>query len=211
MVAAFAGQDPGLHSELAGGARQHAVEPAPYIDRLPPREQDEAGLHLLERMQLDAHGGHHAEVPAAAPQRPEQLGFAGGIDLHPPPVLEDDVSADQVVQGKAEPAGQRAVAAGQDLPGHADAPGHPDDGGQAVPGRGVGDLGRGGTAGDGGDPCPRVDGDPPHPGQVDHQPARPPGPVSPVMAATEDRKRQLVLTRGADRGLHVTGRPGAHD
>jgi hypothetical protein len=31
------------------------------------------------------------------------------------------------------------------------------------------------------------------------------------MAATEDRKRQLVLTRGADRGLHVTGRPGAHD
>jgi hypothetical protein len=51
------------------------------------------------RMEADAHGGHDAEVAAAAAQRPEQVGLRVGTGSHAPPVREHDFGPEQVVRG----------------------------------------------------------------------------------------------------------------
>ena len=71
-------------------------------------------------MQTVAHGGHDAEVSAAAAQCPEQLLFIVVIGDDDAPISEHDLRGEQIVERQAEAADQRPVAAAQGEPGHAD-------------------------------------------------------------------------------------------
>lgn len=76
---------------MCGSVRGHWLGLAPGIhDR--PRE------HVARLMQLNPQGGDDAEVAAAAPYCPEQLGLLIGTGRHAPPVREHDIGVKQVVR-----------------------------------------------------------------------------------------------------------------
>src|SRR5206468_5265468 len=77
----------------------------------------------------EGEGGDDAEVPAASPQRPEEVRVAGLAGVHEAAVGQDDVRAEQVVHGEPEAARQVADAAAEGQPGHA-------GGGEEARGRG---------------------------------------------------------------------------
>ncbi len=84
------------------------------------RVDEETRAHTGETMQTEAHGGHGAEVSAAAAQRPEQLLFIVPAGNNDASIGEHDLSGQQIVECQAEAADQWSVAAAQREPGHAD-------------------------------------------------------------------------------------------
>src|SRR5499433_1567347 len=66
-----------------------------------------------------AHGGHDAKISATAAQCPKQLLFIIAIGDDDPPVREDDLCGEQIVQRQSGAADQWPVAAAQREPGHA--------------------------------------------------------------------------------------------
>lgn len=121
------GQEPG-DRRGRGGEQQHPADDA------------------VQRVQPELHPGDHAEVPAAAAQRPEQVRVLLGVRAHHPAVREHDVRREQVVDGQPVRAGQVADAAAERDPRDADRAGVPEPHGEPVRGRRGGD-GPGGEAG----------------------------------------------------------------
>ena len=76
--------------------------------------------------------GDDAEVPAAAAQRPEQIGVFVGGRPDDPALGGDDLGGKQVVDGEPVFAHEEAQAAAEGEPGHAGVAHDPAGGGQAV-------------------------------------------------------------------------------
>jgi hypothetical protein len=87
--------------------------------------------------------GGHAEVAAAAADRPEQVGIGLGVDADEFAVGGDQLGGEQVVDRQAVLADQVADAAGEGDPADADRAGVAEPGRQAVGVRGGGVLPRG--------------------------------------------------------------------
>ena len=71
-------------------------------------------------MQAVAHGGHDAEVSAAAAQCPEQVLFSVVFGGYGAAVRENDVCGDDVVERQTKASNQRPIAPAQCESSHAD-------------------------------------------------------------------------------------------
>ena len=69
--------------------------------------------HGIHRMRLEQEGRDHAEVSAAAAQRPEQVAVLLCVGDHEPAVGQNHVGAQQIVDGQAELARQMSDAAAE--------------------------------------------------------------------------------------------------
>src|SRR6516162_2588945 len=67
-----------------------------------------------------ARSGHDAKISAAPAQCPKQLRLIVIIGYYDPPIREDDLGGEQIVQRQSGAADQWPVAAAQREPGHAD-------------------------------------------------------------------------------------------
>ena len=161
-------------------------------------------------MQREVEPRDDAEVAAAAPQPPEQVGVLVGGRADELAVGGHDLVPERVVAGQAELPAEPADAPTERQPADAGVRHDPRRRREPVRLRGRVErpeqrpalhLRRAGA---------RVDDDAPHPGEVDHQPAvghRPPRRAVPAAPHTE---RQAELARDPDRGAHVVG-AGAPD
>jgi hypothetical protein len=108
-----AGEDAALDGQFIGCVREDGAQAFPHAAGLSPGKHDEPGQQALERMQPDPDRGHHAEVAAAAAKGPEQLRLMRSVCGDQPSIGEDELGGEQVVQGEAEAAVERAVTADQ--------------------------------------------------------------------------------------------------
>ena len=88
-------------------------------------------------MQLEEEGGHHAEVAAAAAQRPEEIGVFRLAGRDEAAVGQHDVGLEQIVDGQPELAGEMTDAAAE---GDAADPGGGDDAAGGAQTEGVGGM-----------------------------------------------------------------------
>src|SRR6266568_2869994 len=132
---------------------------------------DHAAVDGGHRVGLVLEGGRDAEVAAAAAQCPEQVLVLSGVCSDDPPVGGDDLHGQQVVDGEAVLAHQPAFSAAEGQPRDAGGGDDPAGGGQPVAGRGPVELFPGDATLRPDGPPRRVDSDPLHRREVDHQAA----------------------------------------
>ena len=152
-----------------------------------------------------------AEVPAAAAQRPEQVGVRGRAGRDERAVGEHDVGGEEVVHGEAEAPGQVADAAPERQAGHAGGGEEAGRGGHAERHRRMVDVspGASGVGADG--VVLRVDRGAAQQGQVDDQGVVLHAEPRRVMAAAPDGDLDAVLAGEADAGDDVGDVPAARD
>ncbi len=166
---------------------------------------------LADVVAAEREGGDDAEVPAAAAQRPEQVGvvvFAGGDERA---VGQHHVGGQEVVDGQAEPAGQVADAAAERQAGHAGGGQEPGRGGHAERDGRVVDVSPGASGVDAHGVILRVDRAAAQQRQVNDQ--RAVGYPQPGRAVTAAPYRDLgaVLTGEPHAGDHIGGVPAPRD
>jgi hypothetical protein len=154
-------------------------------------------------MQADACRRDHAEVAAAAAQRPQQVRVVVAVGADEGTVGEHDLGGDEVVGGQPEATAQAAVPAAEREPDDADTAARAGDGGQPERLCGRQEVGSGRARLDGGLALRGVDRDGPHAGDVDDQAAVPNGAAGPVVTGGPDRQRQAALAGGPYGGLDV--------
>jgi hypothetical protein len=163
-----------------------------------------------ERMRAELERRHHAEVAAAAAQRPEQIGlrFRGrGADG---PVRAHHARRDEAVDRQAVLAAHPALAATQGQTGDAGL-GHDPAGDDEAEGLGFAvEVGPERAALHSGDPCVGIDLDAAHPRQIDDHPVVAAGMAGDRMTAAADRDQQVMLAREVD-GIDDIRRAGAPD
>ena len=198
--------------ELLGRRRHEApilLEPRP---RLGEGMHDEAREHLRPQpVQLQLERGDHAEIAAAAPERPEEVGVLALARTHEPAVCGDEVGRDEIVRGQAELAAGPAEAAAQRQPGDA---GRRVDAGrrhQAERLRLAVELAQRDAGLDAHRPRNRVDAHRFHRREVQHHAALADGVAGDVVPAAAHGQRCARLTREIDRGHHICGTGAAHD
>ena len=154
-----------------------------------PRPQHHPGVDGRVGVQLDLDGGHDAVVPAAAAQRPEQVGVVvvGGADERA--VGGHELDRADAVGGEAVLAGEPREAAAEHVADDADVGARAGQRGEAELGGGLGDLGpqRAGLAA--GDPRLGVDLD-----------------AAQLVGLDEDRVGERVVGAGV-----VAGALGGHE
>ena len=84
------------------------------------REHEHARVHLAQGMEAELDRGHHAEVAAAAAQRPEQVGIVVAVDPTEVAVGRHDLDRGHLVRLEAVLAAEPAEAAAQGIAGDAD-------------------------------------------------------------------------------------------
>ena len=162
-------------------------------------------------MKAIAELGDDAEVAAAAPDRPEQVGVLVGAGLDLGTVGEDDVRAQQVVDREAVLAGQVADAAAQGQAADAgrsqdaERGRHPDLGGRGV------DLGEGRPAAGGDRAAVGVDRDRRQRREVDDDAVVDRAEAGGAVPAATDGERHVVAPGEPDAGRDIVGRRGADD
>ena len=152
-----------------------------------------------------------AEVAAAAPDCPEEVGVGVLVRLDDGAVDRDHLDADQVVAREAEAADQEADAAAESQAADAGRAERAAGGGQPVRLRRCVECAPGGAAAGARDSRVPVDLDRVESGQLDDQTAVADGVARDVVTAAADRNRQPVLGRHAERGDDVGGAPAARD
>ena len=173
-----------------------AVE-AEQVGRGVDRMRDQPAHDVGERVQPVREGRGDAEVPAAAAQRPEQIGVRVGVDLEHLAVGRDELDREQVVRGQSVLRHQPAEAAAEGQPGD---PGRRDGAardGEPVRARGVVQLAPEHAALGPHGRLLGVDLDALHLGEVDHH------------AAVRDRAAGDVVAAAADRHLETGRAPRA--
>ena len=88
--------------------------------RAPTARHQPAGVSSLDRVELELHRGHDAEAPAAAAQRPEQLGLVVGVGADVAAVGGDELDRGDAVGGEAVLAAEPADAAAERVADDAD-------------------------------------------------------------------------------------------
>ena len=158
---------------------------------------------MLHRVGLEQEAGDHAEIAAAAAQRPEEIRIlrrAGGDETA---VRQHHVGLEQIVDGQPVLPGQVAGAAAErqasDAGGRDDAEGNR----QAEGMRRVVDVPRRAARLDANGAVRRVDPHPFHHRQVDDQPVVDAAQAGAVVAAAADGDEKTVVAAEIHRGDHV--------
>ncbi len=174
------------------------------------RVERQPGEHLaLDRVQAELERGDHAEVAAAAAQRPEQLGMLVRGRAHLLALGGHELDGEQVVAGQAVLALEPAGPAAEREAGHAGGRHAAAGGGEAVGLGGAVELRPGRAGADARDPALGVDLDRRHAAHVDHEPVvdeREPGDRVPAGA---DREREPFSAGVGDRVGDVRRRGAA--
>ena len=157
---------------------------------------DQAAVDRGDRVGPVLEGGGHAEVAAAAAQGPEQVRVVFGAGHDDLAVGGDDLDRQQVVDGEAVLAHQPAFSAAQGQARDTGAGDHPAGGGQPMAGRRPVELFPGDPALRPYRPARRVDPDPFHRRQVDHQAAVGDGQAGHVVAAAHRYLGRLLAADG---------------
>jgi hypothetical protein len=97
-------ENDGLHGELVRCGDEDLTQLLEHRGGLRQRVSDHAGEHAVDGMEPDAHGRHDAEVATATANGPEQFGLVIFVHRDQPAVGEDEIGAEQVVDGQAEAA-----------------------------------------------------------------------------------------------------------
>jgi hypothetical protein len=193
-------------AEAVGGVGGRSPEQRQHLLRPRHRMQHQSGDHLGPvGLRLELKRRDHAEVAAAAADRPEQIGVLLRARLAHLAVGRDDLDRAQVVGGETMAPADPAEAAAEREPGDAggrdDAAGHDQSEGLC----GAIDIGPGGAglhahaAGSG------VDLDGFVRREIDHHAARAQRGAGDVVAAAADRQRQPTIAGEGDAGGDVGG------
>ena len=145
--------------QLARGVRDELAVGGQHLSARLDRPECRAADHGPDLVQAEEEGGDDAEVAAAAPDRPVEVGVLIGGGANPLAAGEHDVGLDQVVDRETELAGQMAHPATQRET--TDARGRDDSAGRREPvlvGRRV-DFAPGGATTDAHSSCPGIDVD----------------------------------------------------
>ena len=126
--------------DLVRHAREPLVPRVQHLARALVREEQNAGVDLADRVQVELERGHDAEVAAAAAQRPEELGLVRGIDAAQLAVGGDELDRRDAVRGEAVLAAVPAEAAAERVADDADVRGGAVQRGDAEVGRARHDL-----------------------------------------------------------------------
>ena len=189
-------RDPDGHGggQLAGrGLGEHAVGAEDLLGAGGVPQDQTASDRRADRVQQECEPSDHAEVAAAAPQRPEQLCVdlaIGGADRA---VGGDDLHLVEVVDGPAEAAHQVAETAAEGQAGDADLGDESEHGRQAVPLRGAVDVLEQAAGSDMDTAGGGVDGDIAHPGQIEGQTLVGEGGAGDVVPTAFDAQQQPVV------------------
>jgi hypothetical protein len=176
--------------ERARQARDHVAHQPQRLASLllPPEQQPE--LHdRLDLVQPELELGDHPEVPAPAPDRPEQVGVLVLRRAQDPPVSDDDLGRDEVVDRQAGLPGQPPHAAAQGEPADTRVADDPGRHRQAMALGGGVYVAQQGAALHPGTPGVGIDADTVEPAEVDHH------------AALADRVARHAVRAAADRDL----------
>ena len=124
----------------SGAVRVQAAQRVQDLLRALPGEDQPAGVGALERVHAELERGDHAEVAAAAAQRPEQVGSCSASARTTSPSIVTSSTRGQRVRGQAVQPGQPADAAAQRVAGDADVGRRAVEHGHAVRRGGIHDL-----------------------------------------------------------------------
>ena len=180
----------------SGAAPAAAANPA--IVSAVRRQDEHAADHRVDRMQPQVEPRRDAEVAAAAADRPEEVGLVLRVDLPHAAVRRDELGADEAVDREAVPANEVAHAAAERQPTDAHracvAEGH----GEPVCAGGVHDLPRREPGLRAGDPVARVELEPPHAREVEHDPTLADAVPGAGVAAAADGELEAALAGERD-------------
>ena len=202
----------GVPADRAGQGGHHvrvAAQRGGRLLRLVDRDPD--AHHRAEIVGPEGEAGDDAEVAAATPQRPEQVGMRVRGDLDYLAAGQDELQGDEVVAGQAVLAGEPADAAAQRQAGHAGLGHDPGRDDEPVRRGGRVDVAEQAAAARVHQLAFGIDGHLAQAGQVDGQAAVRHGLAGHVVAAAADRGREPVLAGHGDRGHHVLGAGAAQD
>ena len=156
-------QDPERGGQLVRRVRGQRVPGAQHLGVALVRPQQHPREDLVVREQRELHRGHDAEVPAAAAQRPEQVGVDVGGRADELRVRRDQLDRGHGVGGEPVAAGEPAQAAAERVADDADVGRGAREREQPVRGRRLGDLEPQRAGLDAGGPRLDVDLDAAHP------------------------------------------------
>ena len=162
-------------------------------------------------MQREPERADDAEVPAAAPQGPEQVGVIGGRGPDDVARGGDHLGLHEVVDGEPVLAHEPAEAAAQAETADAGVTHDAARGRQTVRLGLVVDVAPEGTALDEGGALDGIDRDGAHRRQVDHDPAVAHGGAGDVVTPAADGDLEVAVVGEAHRGGHVGGAAAAGD
>ena len=193
------GEQAHVHGQLVGGRLGEVAVEAERLAGPADGMGDHPAVHRGHRVSLVLETGGDAEVAAAAAQGPEQVRVVLGAGHDDLAVGGDDLDRQQVVDGEAVLAHQPAFPAAQGQARDTGAGDHPAGGGQPVDGRGPVELLPGGPGLGPDGPPRRIDPDPFHRRQVDHQAAVGDGQAGHVVAAAAHRYLGRLVAADGDR------------
>ncbi len=203
--------EPGEHGQIVGAVRHRVAVEAQQLGRGLDRMGDQSAHDRLRGVQPVGERRGDAEVPAAAPQRPEEIGVRRRVDLEYVAFRRDELDREQIVCGESvlghQPAEAAAEGVARDPRAGDRASGHR----QPVLGGGAVQLRPDHAALDRGGSPLGVDRDPLHLGEVDHHPAVRHGAAGHVVAAAADRDLESGPARERERRCDVARRPAADD
>ena len=167
--------------------------------------------HRADRVQRELERRDHAEVAAAAAQRPEQIGVLLLRCTNDARVGGHHLGGDQVVARQAGDRREPADAATEREAGDAGVADEAAGRCQAVLLRGRVDIGPGGTAAADRAPRDRIDGHAVHRAEMDHHPALADRVARVVVSAAAHRELEALRAREADRFGDLVGGVAARD
>ena len=156
-----------------------------------------------DRIEPVLEAGDDAEVPAAAPNRPEQVGVLGLAGDPQAPVGGHDLDRDACIDRQAVLADEPADPATEGQPGDADRAGVAERRGQAMRCGRLGELDRGETGLCPGNPRIWVDVQATHVGEIEDDAAVDGAMAGEAVAAAADRELELVVAREKHGPRHI--------
>ena len=186
------------------GCRGHEVAvPGQQLGGVVHVVQHRPGEDCRDRMAPERERRDDAEVPAAATQRPEEVGLAFGVGLDDRTVGEDDLRRDEAVYGQPERAGEVPHTAAERQSADAGGADDPDGNRKPVLVCRLQHVLEKGPAADARHLRARVDLDRVHFGQVDHEPVVDRAEAATVVAAAPHCDPQPVLDAVAHGRDHI--------
>ena len=182
------------------------------LEHLPGRGQEQGATEDRGHgVQPELEAGHDAEVAAAAPDRPEQVGMVGLVGDDDPAVGRHHLDRQERVDRQAVFAHEPADPATEGQPGDADAAGVPERRGQTVLGSGCGVLAGGQARLRPGDASVGVDVEALHQAEVEDDAALDRAEPGQAVRTAPHRELEAGVTGEDDRPGDVGGRGRADD
>ena len=197
--------------QLPGRGRQELAVGREHLCAELGRPERRAADDGADLVQPEEERGDDAEVPAAAPERPEQVGVLVGARADAFAAREHDVRLEQVVDRESVLAAEVADAAAEREAADSGGRDDPARRRQAVLVRRAVDLAPGAASTDAHGARLRVDLDVLQQRQVDHDAVVDRSETGAVVAAAADGEQQVVVARERDHPCHLIRRRGPGD